>query len=85
MMDIPRRLSVHDDDYDPAAGATLVISLDGIDQHGRVTAYDIDAGTVTRCKHDAQGRVCVEGDQIGMETVHGLVTVERKAARPRRG
>ena len=61
MVTIPRRLSVHDADYDPSLGARLIVSLDGVDQHGRAEAYDLDAGTVTRPKLDADGRWVIEG------------------------
>ncbi|KQM99433.1 hypothetical protein ASE77_00085 [Sphingomonas sp. Leaf226] len=37
------------------------MKLDGVDQHGRVEAYDLDAGTVTRAKVDADGRFVIEG------------------------
>jgi hypothetical protein len=61
MVTIPRRLSVHDTDFDPTLGQRLVVKLDGVDQHGRVEAYDLDAGTVTRAKVDADGRFVIEG------------------------
>ncbi|TCP91878.1 hypothetical protein C8J42_103570 [Sphingomonas sp. PP-CE-1A-559] len=76
----PRALSVHDADYDPAVGESIVVRLDGVDQHGRVEAYDVDAGTVTRCKLDARGYTFAEDDEIARETVHGVVTAEFKAA-----
>lgn len=75
MTEIPRRLSVHDEGYDPSIGMRLVVLLDGVDQRGRAEAYDLDAGTVTRAKHDAQGNVYCEGDEIALETVHGIVEV----------
>lgn len=75
MTDVPRRLSTHDDDYDPRVGERLTVLLDGVDQRGRVEAYDLDAGTVTRAKHDAEGRIFVDGDEIAMETVAGHVEV----------
>jgi len=61
MVTIPRRLSIHDADYDPTLGQRLVVRLDGVDQHGRVEAYDLDAGTVTRAKVDADGLFVIEG------------------------
>ena len=61
MVTIPRRLSIHDADYDPMLGARLIVMLDGVNQHGRVEAYDLDAGTVTRAKLDADGRLVIEG------------------------
>jgi len=61
MVTIPRRLSIHDADYDPSLGERLIVKLDGVDQHGRVQAYDLDAGTVTRAKLDADGRWVIEG------------------------
>jgi hypothetical protein len=76
---VPRRLSVSDPDYDPSIGERLTVRLDGDDQHGRAEAYDLDAQTVTRCKHDAAGKIYLEGEWIAMETVHGVVTVEWKA------
>jgi hypothetical protein len=75
MTDVPRRLSTHDDGYDPRVGEQLTVLLDGVDQHGRVEAYDMDAGTVTRAKHDTEGRIFVDGDEIAMETVAGHVEV----------
>lgn len=75
MTDIPRRLSVHDEDYNPAIGARLVIFFDGEDQHGRAEGYDLEAGTVTRAKHDANGKIFCVGDEIAIETVHGKVEV----------
>lgn len=76
----PRRLSVHDADYDPAIGARVHVLLDGVDQRGRCEAYDADAGTVTRCKHDETGKAYVVGDEIAMETVTGKVEVSWRAA-----
>jgi len=61
MVTIPRRLSTHDIDYDPSLGARLVVMLDGVDQHGCAEAYDLDAGTVTRAKVDADGRWAIAG------------------------
>lgn len=75
MTDVPRRLSVDDEDYDPAVGARVVVLLDGIDQCGRCTGYDIDAGAVTRAKHDASGNAYVEDGEFAVETVQGVVEV----------
>jgi len=75
MVTIPRRLSIQDADYDPTLGQRLVVKLDGVDQHGRVEAYDLDASTVTRAKRDASGRLVLEGDEVAMETVSGLLEV----------
>ena len=61
MVTIPRRLSIHDADYDPTLGEQLIVKLDGVDQHGRVQAYNLDAGTVTRAKLDADGRWVIKG------------------------
>lgn len=71
----PRRLSVHDEGYDPAIGARVCVMLDGVSQDGRCEAYDADAGTVTRCKLDADGKAFAVGDEIAMETVTGRVEV----------
>lgn len=79
MIDIPRRLSVTDADYDPCVGEGLIVLLDGVDQWGRAEGYDMDAGTVTRAKHDAQGRIYADGDEIAMETVTGFVEVLRRS------
>ena len=79
MIDIPRRLSVTDADYDPRVGEGLIVMLDGVDQWGRAEGYDIDGGTVTRAKHDAQGRIYADGDEIAMETVTGFVEVLRRS------
>ncbi|MEH3121992.1 MAG: hypothetical protein PGN16_08440 [Sphingomonas phyllosphaerae] len=76
---VPRRLSVSDPDYDPSIGERLTVRLDGVDQHGRAEAYDLDAQTVTRCKHDAAGKIYLDGDIIAMEMVGGVVTVEWRA------
>ncbi|MES3096195.1 hypothetical protein [Sphingomonas aerolata] len=79
MIDIPRRLSVTDADYDPRVGEGLIVLLHGVDQWGRAEGYDIDAGTVTRAKHDASGRLVLEGDEVAMETVAGRVEVTLRA------
>lgn len=75
MTEVPRRLSVHDEGYDASVGQRLTVLLDGVDQWGRCEAYDLDAGTVTRTKHDAQGNVVLEGDEIATKTVTGKVEV----------
>lgn len=75
----PRRLSVHDEGYDPAIGARLRVLLDGVSQDGRCEAYDIDAGTVIRCKLDEQGHIYAEGDEVARETVTGKVEVSWRA------
>lgn len=79
MTDVPRRLSVHDADYDPTIGDRLVVLIDGVDQYGRAESYDIDAGTVTRAKLNADGNLYCEGDEVAIETVHGKVEVSWKA------
>ncbi len=86
-IEIPRQLSV-DPDYpgfpgniDDAMGLGrwLKITLDGVDQFGRVVAYDIAAGTITRFKYNDKGQAIVEGEEIALETVSGEVVVEIKA------
>ena len=72
----PRRLSVHDVGYDPALGSRLCVLLDGVSQDGRCEAYDIDAGTVIRCKLDEQGYIYAEDDEVARETVSGKVEVK---------
>ncbi|WP_395391582.1 hypothetical protein WBP07_12960 [Novosphingobium sp. BL-8A] len=80
MIEIPSRYSVDQEDFDPDLGQRLVIALDGIDQYGRVHSYDIEAGTVTRCKRDDSGQAYVGPgtDDIAMETIHGVVSVTLK-------
>ena len=77
MTSVPRRLSVHDEGFDQAAAADLVIHLDGVKQ-ANANAYDMDAGTVTRAKLDADGNLYCEGDEVAIETVHGCVEVARR-------
>lgn len=73
-MFLPRRLNVHDVDYDPKLGALLEISLDDAEQDG-VVAYDIDAGWLTRYRKDGEGRIIIWDGRGLVETVHGIVTV----------
>ncbi len=75
MLSIPRRLNVYDADFNPAYIGRLVVLLDGEDQAGFATGYDLDAGTVTRAKKNERGEVYVEDDEIAMETVAGKVEV----------
>lgn len=77
MTTIPRRLSTDDQGYDASVGAALRVSLDGEDQEGRCTGYDLDAQTVTRCLLDAAGHPMLNEakDAIELETVHGVVEV----------
>jgi len=75
MMNIPRRLDVNDADFDSHYIRRLVVLLDGEDQAGFATGYDLDAGTVTRAKKNERGEVYVDGDAIAMETVSGKVEV----------
>ncbi|MBT2242674.1 hypothetical protein JQK15_03910 [Sphingobium sp. BHU LFT2] len=75
MKEVPRRLCVDDADYDPQVGESLIVSLDGVDQYGQATAYDLDAGTVTRVKRDEKGLILINGDEVVLETVSGDVDV----------
>ncbi len=75
MLSIPRCLNVYDADFNPAYIGRLVVLLDGEDQAGFATGYDLDAGTVTRAKKNERGEVYVEDDEIAMETVAGKVEV----------
>lgn len=72
----PQRMSVHDKDFDWAAGSIIDVLLDGIVQQ-EVIAYDCDAGTVTRNALDAEGKVQLtpDGHDILKETVAGTVEV----------
>ena len=74
MTDLPRKL-----DVEGAAELGVIgrvqITVDGVDQYGRATAYDLDAGTVTRYQHDERGKFFVIGDEVAMETVRGDVRV----------
>jgi len=76
----PARYSVEQVDYDPALGARLCVHLDGVEQR-RVIAYDCEAGTVTRCVLDAEGRLVVDENRedVGVETVSGRVEVTWRA------
>ncbi len=77
--EIPTRLSADDPDFDPNVGRMLVVALDGVEQR-KVSAYDIDAGTVTRAVPDADGQAQVKPgtDEIWIEVVSGIVTVTRR-------
>jgi hypothetical protein len=76
--EIPRRLSVHDEDYDAELGMSLRIALDGVEQQS-VVAYDVVEGTVTRHVLDAAGKAQVEPgwDRVWVETVSDDVQVSR--------
>lgn len=76
----PNRQSVDDPDFDPSVGARTLIYLDGTLQK-EASAYDCDAGTVTRPVVDAEGRLQLtpSRDAILQEVVTGTVTVEWKA------
>lgn len=81
MTEIPPSYLVDQKDYDPALGSRLVVTVDGVDQRGRVAAYGIEAETLTRCKHDQRGCAYVApgADKVAMETVHGVINVTLKA------
>jgi hypothetical protein len=72
--EIPRRLSVHDEDYDAELGMSLRIALDGVEQQSVVVE-----GTVTRHVLDAAGKAQVEPgwDRVWVETVSDDVQVSR--------
>ena len=76
-MMIPVRLSIDDDGYDPAVGALLFITLDGVPQ-SRVVAYDAEAGWVRRYVTDEHGFVQLNEARNGFEkeTVSGAVEVQ---------
>jgi hypothetical protein len=71
---VPIRLAVNDADFDHHLGSRLRIMLDGVEMRD-VTAYDIDAGTITRHAHDARGRLVVKGQQLVVEVLRGDVAV----------
>lgn len=79
MTEPPRRLSTEDGDFPEWAGRVLVF-LDGVDQAGRCTAYDVDAGTVTRAKLNEAGELYCVHDEIAMEIVSDKVEVRLKDA-----
>jgi hypothetical protein len=80
---IPRRLSVHDDAIDYSFTSRLRICLDGVEQKA-VTAYDIDAGAVTRYVLDEKGKPVINAvrDEVETETVEGEVKVTLMPAKP---
>lgn len=57
----------------------MSIFLDGVEQRD-VISYDCNAGTVERCKTNADGDIYVEPgtDDVAVETLKGVVTVEWK-------
>lgn len=80
---IPRRLSVHDDDIDYSFTSRLRICVDGVEQKC-VTAYDIDAGTVTKHVLDEKGHPVINAarDDVETETFQGEVRVTLIPAKP---
>ena len=77
LADIPRRLSVHDKDFDFEQAKHWVIRLDGVEQR-KVVSFDMDAGEMTRLVTDENGnpQLNESKDEVLTETVHGQVTVE---------
>lgn len=58
-------------------GRKVVVTLDGIDQKGLITA-DAENGFIVRRKTDADGNVCIneKGDEFLEETIHGRVVID---------
>ena len=74
MTDVPRRLSSDDADFQSWVGR-LFVHVDGVEQSGIVSAYDLDAGTVVRAKLNEQGEIYADGDTVATETIRGNVVV----------
>lgn len=73
----PRKMSIVDRDLVAKWGCRIEIFLDNVPVSG-VTAYDCDAGTVTRHRLDANGRRFAMDGTVATETLRGGVEVRRK-------
>ena len=70
----PVRLSVDDEDFDTELGRRCRVFLDGV-EIDQVIAYDIDAGTVTRLRTDANGNIVAVLGEVLNDTLTGVVEV----------
>ncbi len=75
---LPIRLDVNHQEWDWHNPFNFEVFLDGVLQ-SELTAFDRDAGWVERYRL-RDGKPYVDGDQIAMERVCGIVTVRRKQA-----
>jgi hypothetical protein len=77
MPNIPRQLTVEEMLKDPVLremAPRLEIRLDGVKQV-QCTAYDIDAGSITRMVLDDKGKLVIDGEDAKLETLNGRVEV----------
>lgn len=75
-MTLPVRLDVNDPAFKAWQGQPIAVTVDGVPQE-QVTAYDTEAGTVTRHKLDAAGNAMIdyEREEFVTEVVTGQVAV----------